>query len=187
MNTETDLGWQSAIGGVNLGVATTEGIDKLLQEVSAYLSEDATELIRDAYEFADVSHEGQLRKSGDPYIAHPLQIALFLSDLRMDEQSIAAALLHDVVEDCEVSLDELSNRFGPEITKLVDGVTKLTQLDSGIYSSLRVTQGAANDLDNLYAESLRKMLVAMAEDIRVVLIKLADRPAQHEDAGCPGT
>ena len=175
VNTETDLGWQSAFGGVHLGVATTEGIDKLLQEVSAYLSEDATELIRDAYEFADVSHEGQLRKSGDPYIAHPLQIALFLSDLRMDEQSIAAALLHDVVEDCEVSLDELSNRFGPEITKLVDGVTKLTQLDSGIYSPLRVMQGAANDLDNLYAESLRKMLVAMAEDIRVVLIKLADR------------
>ena len=143
--------------------------------MSAYLPEDATELIREAYLFADRSHEGQLRKSGEPYIAHPIEIALFLSDLRMDEQAIAAALLHDVVEDCDVSLDELSIQFGPEISKLVDGVTKLTQLDSRIHNPLRAINGNARDPDNLYAESLRKMLVAMAEDIRVVLIKLADR------------
>ena len=139
------------------------------------MPEDGAELIRDAYDFAERSHEGQLRKSGDPYIAHPVEIALFLSDLRMDEQSIAAALLHDVVEDCDVSIDELSGKFGPEIAKLVDGVTKLTQLDSRIHSPPRAIQGAIGDSDNLYAESLRKMLVAMAEDIRVVLIKLADR------------
>ena len=143
--------------------------------MSAYLPEDATEMIRDAYEFADRSHEGQLRKSGDPYIAHPLEIALFLSDLRMDEQAIAAALLHDVVEDCDVSLDELSGRYGQEIAKLVDGVTKLTQLDTRIHTPPNGLNGAYNNSDNLYAESLRKMLVAMAEDIRVVLIKLADR------------
>ena len=139
------------------------------------MPEEGTDLIRGAYEFADRSHEGQLRKSGDPYIAHPLEIALFLSDLRMDEQSIAAALLHDVVEDCDVSLEELTGRFGPEIGKLVDGVTKLSQLDTRVHSPLMNANGASSNSDNLYAESLRKMLVAMAEDIRVVLIKLADR------------
>ena len=171
----TSLGQEIANGGIDFGVAAVQGIDRLVHEVSAYLPGDATELIRDAYLFADRSHEGQLRKSGDPYIAHPLEIALFLSDLRMDEQAIAAALLHDVVEDCDVSLDELAVEFGPEIAKLVDGVTKLTQLDTRIHNPLRGINGDARDPDNLYAESLRKMLVAMAEDIRVVLIKLADR------------
>ena len=175
VNPGTSLRWKSAYGGIDLGVTATDGIDRLLQEVSAYLPEEGTDLIRDAYEFADRSHEGQLRKSGDPYIAHPLEIALFLCDLRMDEQSIAAALLHDVVEDCDVSLEELTGRFGPEIGKLVDGVTKLSQLDTRVHSPLMNANGASSNSDNLYAESLRKMLVAMAEDIRVVLIKLADR------------
>jgi len=143
--------------------------------VSDYLPEDATSLIEDAYFFADRSHDGQLRKSGEPYIAHPLEIALYLSDLRLDEQTIAASLLHDVVEDCDVTLEELSGKFGPEIAKLVDGVTKLTRLDSRIHDPLSAMSDGADDRDSLYAESLRKMLVAMAEDIRVVLIKLADR------------
>ncbi|CAI8008553.1 GTP pyrophosphokinase [Geodia barretti] len=117
-------------------------------------------LVEQAYEFADECHRGQKRVSGEPYIAHPLQTALFLVDLRLDVNTIVAALLHDVVEDCDVALDELASRFGTEVAKLVDGVTKLTKLD---------------EQDHLYAESLRKMLVAMAEDIRVVLIKLADR------------
>ena len=143
--------------------------------MSDYLPEDATNLIEDAYFFADHSHDGQLRKSGEPYIAHPLEIALYLSELRLDEQTIAASLLHDVVEDCDVSLEELSGKFGPEICKLVDGVTKLTRLDSRIHDPLSAMPDGADDPDSLYAESLRKMLVAMAEDIRVVLIKLADR------------
>jgi len=143
--------------------------------VSDYLPEDATSLIEDAYFFADRSHDGQLRKSGEPYIAHPLEIALYLSDLRLDEQTIAASLLHDVVEDCDVTLEELSGKFGPEIAKLVDGVTKLTRLDSRIHDPLSAMSDGADYRDSLYAESLRKMLVAMAEDIRVVLIKLADR------------
>ena len=146
-----------------------------MDSVSHYLPDNAIKLIKDAYHFADLSHEGQMRKSGDPYIAHPLEIALFLSDLRLDEQTIAASLLHDVVEDCDVSLDELSGKFGPEIAKLVDGVTKLTQLDSRIHDPIGTLPYGSDDPDNLYAESLRKMLVAMAEDIRVVLIKLADR------------
>ena len=143
--------------------------------MSDYLPEDATSLIEDAYFFADRSHDGQLRKSGEPYIAHPLEIALYLSDLRLDEQTIAASLLHDVVEDCDVTLEELSGKFGPEIAKLVDGVTKLTRLDSRIHDPLSAMSDGADYRDSLYAESLRKMLVAMAEDIRVVLIKLADR------------
>ena len=165
----------SAHGGNGLGVATVEGLDRLLDSVSDYLPEDAANLIRDAFSFADRSHDGQLRKSGEPYIAHPLEIALFLSELRLDEQTIAASLLHDVVEDCEVPLDELSGKFGPEIARLVDGVTKLTRLDTRIHDPLSAMPDGADDPDSLYAESLRKMLVAMAEDIRVVLIKLADR------------
>ena len=164
-----------ARGGSDFGVTAIEGMDRLLERVTDYLPENAAGLIRDAYEFADLCHEGQLRKSGEPYIAHPLEIALFLSELRLDEQTIAASLLHDVVEDCGVSLDELSSRFGPEITKLVDGVTKLTQLDSRIHDPISALPAGGDDPDSLYAESLRKMLVAMAEDIRVVLIKLADR------------
>ena len=172
----TGLRSNQASGGTDLGVVAAEAIDKLLEEVSTYLPEDATSLIRDAYFYAHRCHEGQMRKSGEPYIAHPLEIALFLSsELRLDEETIAASLLHDVVEDCDVSLDELSQQFSPEIAKLVDGVTKLTRLDSRIHDPLGFLPDGSDDPDSLYAESLRKMLVAMAEDIRVVLIKLADR------------
>ena len=173
--TSTNLQSKSALGGIDLGVTAIEGANRLLDKVSGYLPDDATELIGRAYYFANLCHEGQLRKSGEPYIAHPLEIALYLSDLRLDEQTIAASLLHDVVEDCGVSLHEVSGRFGPEIAKLVDGVTKLAQLDSRIHDPLGAAIDSAYDPDSLYAESLRKMLVAMAEDIRVVLIKLADR------------
>ena len=166
---------RTALGSVYFGVTAIEGTERLLERVSGYLPDHATELIGKAYDFANLCHEGQMRKSGDPYIAHPLEIAIYLSELRLDEQTIAASLLHDVVEDCGVSLDEVSDRFGPEIAKLVDGVTKLTQLDSRIHDPLGAAIDTANDPDSLYAESLRKMLVAMAEDIRVVLIKLADR------------
>ncbi len=152
-----------------------ETADKLLARVASYLPENSMGLISDAYHFAVRSHDGQMRMSGDPYIAHPLEIALYLTELRLDEQTIAASLLHDVVEDCDVPLDELSRRFGPEIAKLVDGVTKLTRLDSRIHDPLNAIANGADDPDSLYAESLRKMLVSMAEDIRVVLIKLADR------------
>jgi GTP pyrophosphokinase len=132
------------------------------------------ELVGQAFVFADQCHRGQTRVSGEPYIAHPLETALFLADLHLDAHTIVAALLHDVVEDCGISLEELDSRFGQEVAKLVDGVTKLTRLDVRLQDS-----GTGPDLseeqDHLYAESLRKMLVAMAEDIRVVLIKLADR------------
>ncbi len=147
----------------------------MIDRVSAYLPEDAAEVIGQAYEYAEQCHSGQLRKSGEPYIAHPLQIALFLADLHLDSDTIIAALLHDVVEDCGVSVEEVGARFGSESAKLVDGVTKLTRMDARFQATLEYNPDHYEDQDNLYAESLRKMLVSMAEDIRVVLIKLADR------------
>ena len=156
------------------GVVTDNAKD-LIDRVSGYLPEDATELVGQAYVYADECHRGQTRKSGGPYIAHPLETALFLADLRLDSHTIIAALLHDVVEDCGVTLDEVEGRFGPETAKLVDGVTKLARMDSRLHGSSIAVQDRADDQDSLYAESLRKMLVSMAEDIRVVLIKLADR------------
>ena len=101
-NTWTNLRSNSVLGGVDLGVTATEGVSRLLDKVGEYLPVHASALIKDAYHFADRSHEGQMRKSGEPYIAHPLEIALFLAELRLDEQTIAASLLHDVVEDCGV-------------------------------------------------------------------------------------
>ena len=156
-------------------VATSEGVSKLIQRVAAYLPESAAGIVGEAYDFAERCHDGQRRKSGEPYIAHPLETALYLADLNLDDQTIIAALLHDVVEDCGVSLDEINRRFGPEVTKLVDGVTKLTRMDIRLHEPADGIPDITDDPDNLYAENLRKMLVSMAEDIRVVLIKLADR------------
>lgn len=142
---------------------------ELLDSVSRYIPNEEIQIIRDAYEFANTAHTGQTRLSGEPYMEHPLKTSLFLAELQMDSTTLAAALLHDVVEDCDVKLEDLNKKFGPEITKLVDGVTKLHKIDSVNTTGLSYTQS------NRQAESLRKMLVAMAQDIRVVLIKLADR------------
>lgn len=120
-----------------------------------------TALVERAYRFAEKAHAGQKRKSGEPYISHPFTIALRLADLKLDQATIAAALLHDVVEDCGISLETIEREFGKDVAFLVDGVTKLGKLKY---------RGAAR-----MAESLRKMFLATAEDIRVVLIKLADR------------
>ena len=146
----------------------------LIACVSEYV-DDATQVdaIRAAYDFAARCHDGQRRRSGDPYIVHPVAAATILADLYLDPDTIKAALLHDVVEDCGVAVADLEERFGPDVARLVDGVTKLTRVD---YRPPGANpQMADRDAENLYAESLRKMLVAMAEDIRVVLIKLADR------------
>ena len=147
----------------------------LIERVSRYLPEDKTGLISQAYGFADQCHQGQMRMSGEPYIAHPLEAALFLAELNLDASTIIAALLHDVMEDCGVTFQEIESRFGNEVAKLVDGVTKLTRMDYRLPGSSSNGSDNTDDPDNLYSESLRKMLVAMAEDIRVVLIKLADR------------
>ena len=153
----------------------SEAAKTLIERVGAYLPEDSIELVGQAYLYADECHSGQMRQSGDPYIAHPLETALFLADLHLDTHTIVAALLHDVVEDCGVSLEEITLRFGPEVSKLVDGVTKLTRMDDKLQPPAEDVAGLMDDAESLHAESLRKMLVSMAEDIRVVLIKLADR------------
>ena len=142
-------------------------ISHLLELTRAYLSPDKLAIVRQAYEFALKAHEGQVRRSGEPYLQHPVETAAILADLKLDASSIAAALLHDVPEDCDVPLDDIEAKFGPEIARLVDGVTKLSHISGQVAE--KPTR------DDLQAESLRKMLVAMAEDLRVVFIKLADR------------
>ena len=142
--------------------------------MGAYLPPDKLELVEQVCRYAAECHNGQSRKSGEPYIEHPIHTALFLGDLRLDADTIAAALLHDVMEDCGVTYTQLSKKFGDEIAKLVDGVTKLTRMDL-MAMDTDDSAPASGVQDRLKAESLRKMLVAMAQDIRVVLIKLADR------------
>ena len=153
-------------------VVTDTAPQSLLDQVHSYLPDDKADLIQKAYYFAEECHRGQMRMSGEPYIAHPLEAANFLAELKLDADTIMAALLHDVIEDCEITYDEIKDSFGESVAKLVDGVTKLTRMD---YRLPGDTTSDQPDSDLLYAESLRKMLVAMAEDIRVVLIKLADR------------
>ena len=154
----------------------TTDANELVTRVQNYLPEDSVALVESAYLFAQKCHEGQSRVSGGPYLEHPLQIALFLSDLHLDVTTICASLLHDVIEDCGITHRELEERFGEQVAKLVDGVTKLTRMDMKLMDGSEGSQrGSSFHDDSIQAESLRKMLVAMAEDIRVVLIKLADR------------
>ena len=140
----------------------------LLAKAREFLPSDAVAKVQAAYEFAANSHAGQLRRSGDPVITHPLHAALTIAALQLDGDTIAAALLHDVQEDCGVTNAEIEKRFGPEVAKLVEGVTKLGQIP------WEAAEAAAAD-DHIQAENLRKMFLAMAQDLRVVIIKLADR------------
>ncbi len=150
-------------------------IDLLLDKAGEYLPPDKVAAVQEAYRFASDAHEGQFRKSGEPFIEHPLNTALYLADLHLDPTALIAALLHDVVEDTSVTQREVSQRFGEEVSKLVDGVTKLTQtelLNIGAEDEIRPLQ---NTNEAARAASIRKMLMTMAEDVRVVMIKLADR------------
>jgi GTP pyrophosphokinase len=133
-------------------------IDSLLEYNPSY----DRELLEKAYRTAEKFHEGQKRKSGEPYIIHPMAVAKILAELGMDDETIAAGLLHDVVEDTAYSVDQMERDFGPDITEMVDGVTKLTNLD---FSNKETEQ----------AENIRKMFLAMSRDIRVLIIKLSDR------------
>ncbi len=146
----------------------------LMAKVEKYLPSDKSTLIGEAYDFSAQCHDGQFRLSGEPYVQHPLHAAWLLADLRLDAGCIVAALLHDVIEDCGVSHDELDRRFGLDVRKLVDGVSKLTKLE--VQSIQRVDDGSNGAYESItQADSIRKMLLAMADDVRVVLIKLADR------------
>lgn len=136
---------------------------KLLQSIRKYHPSEDISLVEKAYHIADKAHKGQARKSGEPYIIHPLYVAIILAELEMDKETIVAGILHDVVEDTVMTDEEISREFGPEVALLVDGVTKLGQLS---YDADKV---------EVQAENLRKMFLAMAKDIRVIIIKLADR------------
>ncbi len=141
---------------------TTTPIDDLIAKVQSYDPTVDASWLRQVYELADTAHDGQLRASGESYIEHPLAVARVLADLEMDKATIAAALLHDVVEDTVATSEQVASKFGPEIAALVDGVTKLTRIPYQTKEDAQV-------------ENLRKMFMAMAKDIRVIIIKLADR------------
>lgn len=146
-------------------------IKPLLDKIREYLPEDKIALVEKAYHFALKAHGDQLRHSGDPFITHPVETAIIVADLHLDENSLAAALLHDVPEDCGVPFSEIESKFGSEVSKLVEGVTRLDKISSQVQGLGLKKLGESE----AQVESLRKMFVAMAEDIRVVLIKLADR------------
>ena len=149
-------------------------MEVLLAKAKEYLPEDSMAVISDAYRFAKAAHDGQFRLSGEPFIEHPVQTARFLAEMRLDANALAAALLHDVMEDCDVDREELEQRFGEEVAGLVEGVTKLTRTEL-MPEERGPGEGLSNERDVAQAESLRKVLMSMAEDVRVVLIKLADR------------
>jgi len=141
---------------------TLAPIDDLIAKVQTYDPTVDAAWLRDVYEVADKAHEGQQRASGEEYIEHPLAVARVLADMEMDRATIAAAILHDVVEDTSLTAEQVNQKFGPEIAQLVDGVTKLTRIPYQTKEDAQV-------------ENLRKMFMAMAKDIRVIIIKLADR------------
>src|ERR687898_498713 len=135
---------------------------ELVERVKRYNPNTDEALLNRAYVYAMQAHGVQKRASGDPYFAHPLEVAAILTDLKLDDATIAAAVLHDTVEDTEATLEEITKTFGPQIGSLVDGLTKIKRLD---LVSKRAAQG----------ENFRKLLLAVADDVRVLLVKLADR------------
>ena len=134
-----------------------------LKEVaSSYLTKEQVGLLKQAYVVARDAHEGQMRSSGEPYITHPVAVATILAEMRLDHESLMAALLHDTIEDTPITKEELSELFGDDVAELVEGVSKLDKLKF-------------RDKKEAQAENFRKMMLAMTQDIRVILIKLADR------------
>ncbi len=156
------MNYASSILGLLPGGRRAPGLPQLIAKVEGYLPPDQVERLREAHEFAAAAHQGQKRQSGEAYITHPIAVADILADLHMDGATLTAALLHDVVEDTPSSAAEIAERFGREVAEIVDGVTKLDQIQ---FKSRKEAQ----------AESFRKMILAMVRDIRVIMVKLADR------------
>ena len=147
-----------------------EGLyQELIQRIQKYHPSDDISLIQKAYNTAAEAHKNQLRKSGEPYIIHPLNVAIILAELELDKETIVAGILHDVVEDTIMTEEDLKREFGDDVALLVDGVTKLEKIP------LSAGVDQPDDKLEMQAENLRKMFLAMAKDLRVILIKLADR------------
>ncbi|MBP3866215.1 MAG: bifunctional (p)ppGpp synthetase/guanosine-3',5'-bis(diphosphate) 3'-pyrophosphohydrolase [Eggerthellaceae bacterium] len=144
------------------GKTPAERFEDLREMTATYLSSEEEDMLAEAFAFADKAHEGQKRKSGEPFIAHPIEVAIILASLHMDVETITAALLHDTIEDTDVTRDDVVEKFGEDVAALVEGVTKITKIEVGTLSDEQ-------------AATIRKMLVAMNKDIRVIVIKLADR------------
>ena len=158
--TQVELTPAQAAGPVQGTALST--IESLAERLKDYLDVQRVNQVRRAYFYAEQAHDGQYRRSGEPYVTHPLAVANILADLRLDHQSLMAALLHDVIEDTGIPKEALSEQFGDSVAELVDGVSKLTQIE---FRSRAEAQ----------AENFQKMTLAMARDIRVILVKLADR------------
>jgi len=137
-------------------------IDVLAKSLTEYLEADQVNLIKRAYYYAEQAHDGQLRISGSPYVTHPLAVAGILREMHMDHQSVAAAMLHDVIEDTGLTKEAISSQFGSSVADIVDGVSKLIRIEFSTHAEAQ-------------AENFQKMALAMAKDIRVILVKLADR------------
>src|ERR1700689_4329899 len=149
-----------------ISVAARRTVDlrfvELVDKVRKNRPGDDIALLRRAYDFAAEQTKGQTRLSGEPYLSHPLEVAHLLADMKLDVTSLCAALLHDVVEDTKIPLDKITEQFGPDVARLVEGVTKISRLD-------------LLAPEDRQAENVRKMLLAMVNDVRVVMVKLADR------------
>jgi GTP diphosphokinase / guanosine-3',5'-bis(diphosphate) 3'-diphosphatase len=156
------MDYASSLLGLLPGGRRTPGLRELLNSVESYLPPEQVERVREAAEFGASAHHGQKRRSGEPFIAHPVAAAAILADLHLDADTIIAAILHDVIEDTRTPKDQLAARFGADVAELVDGVTKLDQIKF-------------KNREEAQAESFRKMLLAMVKDLRVILVKLADR------------
>lgn len=148
-------------------------IGDLCRRTRSYLSGDQIKQVRHAYRFGAEAHEGQIRKSGEPFIQHPLAVANILAEMHMDHETLVAAMLHDVIEDTPVAKDRISDEFGTEVAQIVDGLSKLTQIESESHAEAQ-------------AQNFQKMLMAMADDIRVIMVKLADRLHNMRTLGALG-
>ncbi len=145
-----------------LATAEASNIDELCRQARTYLDSSQLAELRRAYEFGAAAHAGQIRKSGEPYIHHPLEVTSILADMHMDHETLIAALLHDVIEDTQIGKEKISQEFGGEVAAIVDGLSKLTQIEFESHAEAQ-------------ARNFQRMLMAMAADIRVILVKLADR------------
>ena len=137
-------------------------LNDILEKVQAYNPGADLNIIRKAYVYSALAHKGQVRLSGEPYLVHPIEVANIIADLKMDVASVTAGILHDTLEDTLTSMEELSTRFGEEVTTLVEGLTKISKI------SFKTSE-------ERQAENFRKMILAMVKDVRVLIIKLADR------------